>query len=72
MVTVVYAGYISNDTSVFPMALFENVVARPIAYQGEKGRWKMRNSQLAISLFLRTWPRELCLVVSKAGEAYDA
>jgi hypothetical protein len=38
------------------MALFENVVARPIAYQGEKGRWKMRNSQLAITPFIRPYP----------------
>jgi hypothetical protein len=25
-----------NDTSVFPMALLENAVTRPIAYQGEE------------------------------------
>jgi hypothetical protein len=27
----------SNDTSVFPVALLENVATRPIADQGEKG-----------------------------------
>jgi hypothetical protein len=28
----------SNDTSVFPVALLENAVTRPIAYQGEEVR----------------------------------
>jgi hypothetical protein len=36
MVNVTYAGWMSNDTSVFPVALLENAVTRPIAYQGEE------------------------------------
>ena len=35
-VNVAYAAWISNDTSVFPVALLENAVTRPIAYQGEE------------------------------------
>ena len=35
-VNVTYAGQMSNDTSVFPVALLENAVTRPIAYQGEE------------------------------------
>jgi hypothetical protein len=35
-VNVTYAGWMSNDTSVFPVALLENAVIRPIAYQGEE------------------------------------
>jgi hypothetical protein len=27
---------VENDTSVFPVALLENAVTRPIAYQGEE------------------------------------
>ena len=37
-VNVTHAGYMSNDTSVFPVALLENAVIRPIAYQGEEVR----------------------------------
>jgi hypothetical protein len=33
---VTYAGQMSNDTSVFPVALLENAVTRHIAYQGEE------------------------------------
>src|SRR5438128_2864542 len=35
-VKVTYAGYMSNDTSVFPVALLENAVTHPIAYQGQE------------------------------------
>ena len=35
-VNATYAGQMSNDTSVFPVALLENAVTRPIAYQGEE------------------------------------
>jgi hypothetical protein len=35
-VNVTYAGWMSNHTSVFPVALLENAVTRPIAYQGEE------------------------------------
>jgi hypothetical protein len=35
-VNVTYAGWMSNDTSVFPVALLENAVTRLIAYQGEE------------------------------------
>jgi hypothetical protein len=35
-VNVTYAGWMSNDTSVFPVALLENAVTHPIAYQGEE------------------------------------
>ena len=35
-VNVTYAGGMTNDTAVFPVALLENAVTRPIAYQGEE------------------------------------
>ena len=35
-VNVTYACGMSNDTSVFPVALLENAVTRQIAYQGEE------------------------------------
>ena len=41
----------SNDTSVFPEALLENAVTRPIAYQGEEvcGSPKRRADEVPIS-----------------------
>jgi len=33
---VTYAGQMSNDISVFSVALLENTVTRPIAYRGEE------------------------------------
>ena len=35
-VKATYAGWISNDTSVFPVALLKNAVTHPIAYQGQE------------------------------------
>jgi hypothetical protein len=35
-VNVTHAGSMSNDTSVFPVALLENAVTRPIADQAEE------------------------------------
>ena len=35
-VNVTYEGQMSNDTSVLPVALLENAVTRPIAYQARK------------------------------------
>jgi hypothetical protein len=35
---VTYPGQISNDTSVFSVALLENAVTGPITYQGEEVR----------------------------------
>jgi len=41
----------SNDTSVFPVALLENAVIRSIAYQGEEvsGSPKRRADEVPIS-----------------------
>ena len=41
----------SNDTSVFPVALLENVVTPPIAYQGKEvcGSPKRRADDVPIS-----------------------
>ena len=33
---VTYAGWMLNDTSVFPVALLENAVTRPTTYQGKE------------------------------------
>jgi hypothetical protein len=35
-VNVMHAGWVSNDTSVFPAALLENAATRPIADQAEE------------------------------------
>jgi hypothetical protein len=35
-VNVTHAGQMSNDTSVFPVALLENAATRPIADQAEE------------------------------------
>jgi hypothetical protein len=55
-VKVTCAGQMSNDTSIFPVALLENAVTRPIAYQGEEvcGSPKRRVDEVPISneLFL--------------------
>jgi len=48
---ITYAGEISNDTSVFPVALLENVVTRPTAYESEEvcGSPKRRADEVHIS-----------------------
>ena len=38
-VNVTYPGQMSNDISVFPVALLENAVTDPITYQGEELRF---------------------------------
>src|SRR5260370_14651247 len=62
----------SNDTSVFPVAILENAVTRPIAYQGEEAsglpHWNQRSE---VSRFRRrSAPSNVSLQKSRGSKCH--